>query len=410
MSKILLKEKREEAYHLINEIKKELSSANEILKLIKEEHSDVKKESSKIATINPKIESTIANAENGIVDLRKKRDNLKNLLSSTERYINNNFQSLKNKIDDPNEGLNAKLKKGKKFETSANSLNKNFQKASIKLSELKKESTDKIRDIRKTHYDLKLIDKSLRQIKQDIDGTNLEIEESKIKIDTAKNVILENERKVVDSSNIISRLQTESTSNSESIGEFKSEAESDLEKIKNIYGMAANAGLGGEFDKSRKHIEKNLKVWRIHIISATSLLFLFFILFFIFQLSIVDYDLSRVKINDAILTRLLMSAPIIFYLVFSTSQYNRNKMLYERYAYKTAISLSIEAHMSLLLRIDKQGDGMVSDKVLDFILSGFRKIYREPYKKIDKLNKNNFNSLNGIPSKIKESVLKQKVI
>src|SRR5690606_20466759 len=103
----------------------------------------------------------------------------------------------------------------------------------------------------------------------------------------------------------------------------------------------------------------------------------FFFAFFYYQLFIADFILKNVEINSAIFSRILMSSPLIFYLAFSTTQYSRSKSLYERYSYKTVISFSIEAHIKLLLELGRDKNGVIREEIITFILSGFKKIYRE---------------------------------
>jgi chromosome segregation ATPase len=131
MNKSTLKEKRVEAANIVFEIENELKSAKELINLLKKEFEIANKESSKIKALSPKITSTLENAESTIVDLRKKRDELKRTLKTSEKYLSINFTTLRKQIDDPNNGLNSKIKKGKQFEKSLISLNKNYEKATL---------------------------------------------------------------------------------------------------------------------------------------------------------------------------------------------------------------------------------------------------------------------------------------
>ena len=169
---------------------------------------------------------------------------------------------------------------------------------------------------------------------------------------------------------------------------WHNEAKKVIEDIKNIYEIAANTGLGGEFDKRKKILDEELTRWRKHLITTTIILFVFIVLLFILQLipKTVNWDVSKLKFDANFYIRFLITSPIIFYLVFVTGQYNRSKKLLEKYSFKTAIALSIDAHINLLSNIKILNQRESYERIVNFIIDGFTKIYQEPYQKGESSN------------------------
>ena len=77
--------------------------------------------------------------------------------------------------------------------------------------------------------------------------------------------------------------------------------------------------------------------------------------------------------------RFLILSPIVYYLVFCSSQYNQVKKLHDKYSFKTTLAMTIKSHIELLTHEENFQSPERLDKILDFIIDGFNKIYNEPY-------------------------------
>ena len=75
----------------------------------------------------------------------------------------------------------------------------------------------------------------------------------------------------------------------------------------------------------------------------------------------------------------LILSPIVYYLVFSSTQYNKVKRLHDKYNFKTTLAMTIKSHIELLTQVEIFQSPERLDKILDFIIEGFNKIYNEPY-------------------------------
>lgn len=75
------------------------------------------------------------------------------------------------------------------------------------------------------------------------------------------------------------------------------------------------------------------------------------------------------------LIKLSVSFPIIYWLVFSTRQYTKAKRLEEEYAFKSAISLSLEAYRDLIKR---ESGETTKAEVIPFITDAVNKIFSSP--------------------------------
>lgn len=378
-----LKERRKEAELLVQQIDTQLNSARGAVKECNVELFKAMNVKSDFQKLIPQIKRVTKNANTAIEKIRADRDRLSSLLTSVNHFYEKKYVPLEEKINNPDTGLKARLTQGNQFKIELNKLKENSEK---ELKLIKGLTTD----FRKKLNELKSIENALRRINSQILDHEKSITEKRTKVDAdtiaveaATKNILDKQKTVIDIEQDISNLHKESEQAYDQINKWHHEANTTLEEIKKIYAIAAGTGLGGEFDKRRNSLEDDLKKWSKYLLGITGLLFLVVIVLFCLQIRLADGDLNKLKFDANFYVRFIITSPLIYYLVFVTRQFNRTKALLEKYSFKTTIAFSIDAHINLLTGIEEFKDKERMDKIANFILDGFNKIYEEPYQKID---------------------------
>jgi len=397
-----IKEKRKEAEILVNELSLQIDEAKKKLTKSIFDLKSATKVKSDFNKIIPSINRTQKNVDIVITKLRSDRDKIGKILTTVNRFYNNKFVPLSNKIADPSTGLTAKLNEGRKFERELSKIKDNFSK---QISHLK----DIISSAKSSLNEVKRIDTSIRKIESKVLSNEKlaikhlsEIKNYVIKVEVSTKTILDAETTIKEKENKILELFNKSDIAYSQIEQWNKDADQLLNKIQTIYQIAAGTGLGGEFDKKRKSLDLELIDWRKHLFFSTIVLFSVIVLLFILQLWAHNWDFSQIKFDGNFYVRFLLTSPIIFYLIFATNQYNKTKSLLEKYSFKTALALSIDAHINLLTNIKTLQDAKYMEKITDFILEGFNKIYYEPYAKNDNdTSKNVLDDILGILKTIK---------
>ena len=376
-----LKERRKEAELLVQQIDSELASAKNAVADCISELSTATKAKSDFQKLIPQINRLSANVNTALKKIRSDRDRLSRLLTTVNNFYNKKYAPLANKINNPEIGLNARLKEGNQFAKELLKVKANNEKQFDLIKQLTSDFRKKLGELKTIETTLRRINSKILDHEKTISQKRTKIEEDAIKVEAATNNIIDSEKKISEKEQKITDLHKESENAYNEIIVWHSEADKTLDKIRKIYEIAAGSGLGGEFDKRRKLLDTDLKRWREHLFFTTITLFFSIVGLFILQLMPVDWDMTKLKFDANFYVRFLITSPFIYYLFFVTSQYNRTKALLEKYSFKTALALSIEAHINLLTGIDHFHEKERLDKIADFILDGFNRIYDAPYEK-----------------------------
>jgi len=376
-----LKAKREEANRIVEEIKgqskiveENVSKSNDALKNIIIDTASSKQLNNTLKRINNNTSITIEK-------FKKERDAVSKLLTQVNRFYKQKYLPLYNKIEDKNTGLKVKINEVGKVRTEVIKIKKSSLE---QYNEVKKQANE----LRKKNKELLTIDSRIRKLSDDciskkesigeINKSALYIESQIKKVQSSINKIYISCK---DKENSISTFLEKSQNNLIEIKEIKKETNSIKNEIEQIYEIAADTGLSGEFDKRRTKLKELLERWEIKLFCATLFLLLFIIGMFILQLFLYNWDITNETFNVNFYVRFLIASPIVYYIYFCSVQYSKTKKLHDIYSFKTTLTMSIKNHLKLLTEHDKFNEKARTDKILEFILSGFDKIYAEPYNK-----------------------------
>lgn len=371
-----LNSKREEANKIVNEI---LGKSEELERRLEESTRIISKiisNSKDSDTLNSSLKSTIASTSKTIEKFRTERQKVYSILNGVNSFYEKKYLPLLDKINDKNNGFQSKLNSSKR---DSDEISKNKVIATEQLSDLRKIATE----LKSKYPELKKLDSNIRKLeiaaKKDGDSIKnsndlIKSLEVKIRKTNADITILfkESERH----SKSIKSLLDDSNNDISNIKKNNSESDKILIDIQNIYDLAAQTGLSGEFERQKKQLGEQLTKWEERIFKISSVLLLLIIGLFFVELYLYDWKLKNIDVNFYL--RFILFSPIVFYLYFCTNQFSEAKKLHDKYAFKTTLAMSIQNHIKMLLEQD--GFAVSSkEKITEFVISAFQKIYSEPY-------------------------------
>lgn len=140
------------------------------------------------------------------------------------------------------------------------------------------------------------------------------------------------------------------------------------EKISDMLQKAAAGSLFNSFNIRKKEHEKSSRFWMIVIVVNVIVLssIASWLAWMVHSKGILSYEF---------LIKTSVSFPIIYLLTLSTRQYTKSKRLEEEYAFKSAISLSLEAYRDL---IKKESGEPTKGDVIPLITDAVGKIFSSP--------------------------------
>lgn len=179
----------------------------------------------------------------------------------------------------------------------------------------------------------------------------------------------------------ITQIHSEAESRKSEIEELKTETEELLEKnneqsekISDLLQKAAAGSLFNSFNVRKQEFEGAAKFWRLMVGASIVIL--------VVGAAYIAWLAQRSEVlSYAFLLKFSVSLPVIYWLIFSTRQYTKNKRLEEEYAFKSAISLSLEAYRDL---IKKESGEPTKQEVVPFITEAVEKIFSSPSVSISK--------------------------
>ena len=400
-----LKSKRNEANRIVEEIKESFQILEKNLeksKSIVAQHEDNSAETKKL---NTTLKRLVFSTNEAISKFRTERDKVSRLLTQVNNFYDKKYIPLINKIEDENTGFQARLKQGTQFK---NETLKIKESSKTQYDEVKKYATE----LRKTNRELTTIDSSIRKLFQNSTNKNTKINEINAHVSDL-------DKKIKKTHDDLNKLFIESQKNEKSISELLKKSNEEFEKIEgiksdskkllgdiqDIYEIAAETGLSGEFDKRRKHLKESLVKWEKRIFYTTLLLLAVIILMFVGQLWLYHWDIENHTFDVNFYIRFLIASPIVYYLYFCSAQYSQTKKLHDRYSFKTTLAMSIKHHIQLLTEHEKFNKDERINKILEFVLDGFQRIYTEPHTNDDnKLKIKLLNMENDIEQRLIEVI------
>ena len=379
MSTISLEERREQASQLVEEIRSIKDSLTSILHETDTLFKNIKSNDKGYKALIEKLNDINERTRIAITAFKKDQSQITRYFKEADKFYQDKYLPLTEKY--------AITKK--EFTTNAN----NAEKDAKKFKELKAECTSKYEEIIVLGKNYKAKITELKKIEAAIQKLHKASEQNKGKIDDLYRVITEVHKDILLKCENIKELHSECDNLTKDIQKYRQESDSNnqkihklhetskvtLSEIQKIYEIASETGLSGEFEKRRDTLKKEIDKWGKYIFLTSILLFGGILALFVFQLGLNCWKLDDTfDLNFYI--RFLIFSPVVYYLYFISVQYSQAKELHDKYAFKTTLSMTIKSHIELLTQQGYFNEKEHVDKVLKFILDGFRNIYREPNK------------------------------
>ncbi len=370
-----LSENQKKSENILNEIKGILNSArdteleiDELLKYAKEKKRSHTREINTLSKFNDKADKELNVCKQNL-------DDSKNQLSEINNFYEKQFNAIVEKVKERRSALTAENQEMRKAQTQQNTILKNLKKTNVsfdsQLSTLKKELIANQKLLKEIKSQAKIISGYASQ-----SGLNLaNIKKRNEEIGIIHNQIKTFKTESSSLKNSIDKNFNESEKKLLSINKNKTDSDEIYKKILAVYDLSSKAALSGEFKNRRVAFEKSMKRYEIILYSITALLLGCIIFLFYFQIEILNEGLK----NPLFYIRFLMFSPIVYLIHFVSLQYSSNKKQYEKYAFKASLSMSIDDHIETLASNPNFQEPDSKRKILDFIISGFQRIYTEPF-------------------------------
>ena len=289
------------------------------------------------------------------------------------------FTSIRDQVDNPESGLQTVFNKSSEFFSQ---IGQTQSKAEEMVKEIERNRNDAITKF--TELD-KLYSEFL-SIKDKINDPNAGLQ-ALTDLSTAKKNELEAIRSQSDKLFLeISRLKDDSNSFLKDIKNAKLQAEESTNKIKEyekesqefklkiaeIWEIATGSGLSNSFGKRKKELLIGTGAWVLILILG--------VIGYVALLVWIYHETFRngtPTIDVAAWYRLTLTLPVLFLIGFASIQYSKERNILEKYAFKSATALALEAYTYLLtdkfVKFEKE--------IVKFVLNAMTMIYKEPYDK-----------------------------
>ena len=370
-----LQARRQEAERILKEINELSEKAEGIYKSIQKISLQSSIEKAAIER-NNKVLIDVINGSNKLIEsYRNERDRIKVVTRQIDSFYNKSFTPLMNIINDSTTGFKSKIKQNDQLLAEVIKIKDNADSQLVRLKTFVEEYKQKISSLRNIEQAIIKIDKEIRSKQDNILKVNELATEIKAQITVRQKSIFETEKEVSKLEEQIKKDSISANTLLNNIVDYEREANITLEKIRDIYRIASNTGLAGAFNERRKEYAIEILKWQkivgwMTASLATIVIGLYVIHLWIYWGKEIPYDVN-------FYIRFFLTSPLIFYLVFSTNQYNKAKKNHERYSLRTTVALSIESHLELLANNPQYTEEESIRKILDFILTTFNNLYKE---------------------------------
>lgn len=161
------------------------------------------------------------------------------------------------------------------------------------------------------------------------------------------------------------------------IVDSKTEIEERIHESKRLLGLSADAALGGKFSKREQDVNKNLPKWLNRIVWSAIIALIWAVVVF----SCLHVNTGNPYVD--LLVNLLKTSPGFIIMGFVITQYNKERALEEEYAFRSAISETINAYADLLEGHDDKENKNISRQTM--LLDAIKQVYSKPamYKEAD---------------------------
>lgn len=156
----------------------------------------------------------------------------------------------------------------------------------------------------------------------------------------------------------------------QTIVKSKTEIESRITESKRLLGLSADAALGGKFSIREGKVSKSLVWWRVAVGVSVIVAVAWSVI--VFKCLFTETDLPYLDI----VINLVKTSPGFILMGYIMAQYNKERSIEEEYAFRSAISETINAYADLLTGYDGKDSTNTSRQIM--LLDAIKQVYAKP--------------------------------
>jgi len=243
-------------------------------------------------------------------------------------------------------------------------------------SEAIKKWDEIIKDIETKRSAIDIILAEVEKVRGEISSKKVDILSADTSISDAKKSIEEIGEQIKIKTEGINQFFVSAEQNKTFIEDLKSQTESLLklnneqsDKVSDLLQKVAAGRLFESFNVRKKENQKTSVFWMWMIIISIVLLTC--------MAGLMIWALAHMTggLSYEFLLKISIAFPLLYWLIFSTRQYSKSKRLEEEYAFRSAISLSLEAYRDL---VKKEAGEPTKADVIPFVTEAVSKIFASP--------------------------------
>lgn len=325
---------REKAEALYSDLVTKSTELEKRLIKINEHFKDAKTENREFQKTWNSLNEIFQSADGLISNFKSDKTAIASLLRQAQTFYDSKYLPLRERITDPDNGLNNTLQFSKTNKKEIEKIGLYCEKQYKLIAENVKIHTTSLKVLITLETKIKKIFAEVTVNGEKSKTWADEISSAKKLSEKAKQDIELSRKKCVELESEIREIQVKATTYIEEIENFRNKSQKTFSDILEIYEVAADTGRSGEFDRRRKALTLELQKWDSNLFWGTIILLVFILLIFWYQLALYGYRIKDLDHDVNFYFRFLLASPIIFYMTFCTGQYNRVRKLIDQYTFK----------------------------------------------------------------------------
>lgn len=332
-------------------------------------------------SLKNQIDQAGVNAQTELDQIIEKTNSINVKIKEIEGYYGT-FTELKAKLNNGQTGLQVLLDQSTVLKNSIDDLEQKSKNALGDIHEDYHSISAKVKEI-ETFYTSTFLPLRAKVENEDtgVQAVLGSVSSIKDKIIQTKSGADESFREIKNLADQSLKLKDKSEKSTTEIEKLKQKSAEFKNEIEQTFKIATDVSLANSFNERKKSLEDESTKWLKHLSWSTALLTLVVISIYFSQFIPNGPPPSDWKFWY----RFAFTSPIIFYVYFASRNYNKNRDLLEKYAFKFATSLSLQSYAKLLT--DNFKEDKHKEELLNFSVRAIDLIYKEPYADKDKTRK-----------------------
>ena len=324
-------------------------------------------------------------------------DELKEKVTQTEKVAKEKYESIAKLLDSANQLLGEIKKAQQEANVTKNAIDAEDKNAQNIISQIQA----KLNDANQATSQITAKNNTANETLSAINERKKAADEFYTTVETYKKEMLDATKKAIaDYTELKEACDTKITEYSTKTDEIIKQNVRYQEQIQELLAKAVSGGLFRVFSQRQEFLSKGTRFWKWAVVS-TSILVAGGIL-------LVAY-ICDAKPDIIFFVRLAIMIPLAFLMFFAATQYKKERMAEEEYAFKSAISLSLEPYRDLLVRMRKE-----NQLEADFVKKLMEDVFDNPVMRMfnieeeeEKIAKMIFNFLKKLTKEKSSAIIEQ---